>query len=94
MLTVIRQFHDGMQACVRLDDTFDVGQGLRQGCVLAPLMFNMFFTAVPHVPEKRFLVDAAIMDNVVQLQRKEKGEKKGTSRTDRQSRRAKGIGGG
>ena len=42
MLAVIRQFHDGMQACVRLDDgecsdKFDVGQGLRQGCVLAPL---------------------------------------------------------
>ena len=31
--------------------------------------------------EKRFLVDAAITDNMVQLQRKEEGEKKGTSRT-------------
>ena len=35
MLAVIRQSHDGMQACVRLDDgvcseKFDVGQGLRQ----------------------------------------------------------------
>ena len=34
MLAAIRQFHDGMQACVRLDDgecsnKFDVGQGLR-----------------------------------------------------------------
>ena len=34
MLAVIRQFHDGMQACVRLDaakcsKNFDVGQGLR-----------------------------------------------------------------
>ena len=86
MLAVIRQFHDGMQACVRLDDgecsdKFDVGQDLRQGCVLAPLLFNMFFTAVLRVAEKRFLSDAAITDNVVQLQLKEKGEKKGTSRT-------------
>ena len=75
-----------MQACVRLDDgecsdKFDVGQGLRQGCVLAPLPFNTFFTAVLRVAEKCFLADAAITDNMVQLQRKEKGEKKGTSRT-------------
>ena len=36
MLAIIRQFHDGMRACVRLydgecSDTFDVEQGLRQG---------------------------------------------------------------
>ena len=50
--------------------------------MLAPLLFNMFFTALLRVAEKRFLADAAITDNMVQLQRKkEKGEKKGTSRT-------------
>ena len=57
------------------------GARSQQGCVLAPLLFNMFFTAVLRVAEKRFLVDAAITDNMVQLQQKEKGEKKGTSRT-------------
>ena len=39
-----------------------------------------FPTAVVHVAEKHFLEDAAITDSMVQLQRKEKGEKKGTSR--------------
>ena len=59
-----------MQACVRLDDgecsgRFAVGQGLRQGCVLAPLLSNMFFAAVLRVAEKRSLSDAAITDNMV-----------------------------
>ena len=59
-----------MQARVRLDDgecsdTFDVRQGLRQGCVFALLLFNMFFTAVLLVAEKCFLADAAITDNMV-----------------------------
>ena len=50
--------------------------------MLAPLLFNMFFTAVLRVAEKRFLAVAPITDYMVQLQRKkEKGEMKATSRT-------------
>ena len=49
--------------------------------MLAPLRCSTCFTAVLRVVEKRFLADAAITDNMVQLQRKEKGENKGTSRT-------------
>ena len=40
-----------------------------------------FLRRYARVTEKRFLADAAITDNMMQLQRKEEGEKKGTLRT-------------
>ena len=47
MLTVIRQFHEGMRGRVRTDHSersewFGVTQGLRPRCVLSPLLFNIF----------------------------------------------------
>ena len=47
MIKVIRMFHDGMRTRVRWDDGdfsawFNVCQGLRQGFVLSPLMFNIY----------------------------------------------------
>ena len=59
MISIIRQFHDGILACIRLDEGrisegFEVRQGLRQGCVLAPLLFNVFFADVLSSAEKQF----------------------------------------
>ena len=62
---------------MRLDDRvcsgwFAVKQALRQGCVLAPLLFHIFFVAVINVASTRFKADRGIMDALVHL-RKKKG---------------------
>ena len=75
MISVIRQFYDGMRACVWLEngqysDWFPVEQGLRQRCVLGPLLFNKFFAAVIHVALTRFKADKGIIDALVSLRKK------------------------
>ena len=74
MISVIRQFYDGMRACVRLDDRvcsrwFAVEQGLRQGCVLAPVLLNIFFAAVLNLASTRIKADKGIMNALVHLRK-------------------------
>ena len=47
---MVRQFHDGMLARVQNDgefsDPFPVTNGVKQGCVLAPTLISMMFSAM------------------------------------------------
>lgn len=53
LLNLIRSFHDGMQAAVVHDGKtsalFDMRRGVRQGCVLAPTVFGIFFSLIMKV---------------------------------------------
>lgn len=50
LLSVLRSFHDGMQATVQFEgtcsDLFDITIGVKQGCVLAPTLFGIFFSVL------------------------------------------------
>ena len=79
MIKVIRLFHDDIRARVQLDDGdfsawLNVCQGLRQRCVLSPLLFNIFFAAVIIVVLQRFAEDPLIVSDLVYLYDGPKGE--------------------
>ena len=49
-IAIVREFHEGMQAAVQDNGTFSrsfsVSNGVKQGCVLAPTLFSMMFSAM------------------------------------------------
>jgi len=70
-LTILREFHDGMQARVVIggqeSDPFEVLAGVKQGCVLAPAIFNLFLVAVTLVFRTGLSTDEAYHLNTVSL---------------------------
>ena len=49
-IAIVRQFHDGMTARVLEDgdssEAFQVTNGVKQGCVLAPTLFSIMFSSI------------------------------------------------
>ena len=47
-LTILRQLHEGQQGQVKhngsLSGSFPISDGVKQGCVLAPTLFSIFFS--------------------------------------------------
>ena len=47
LLSIVRSFHDGMMSTVQFDGNvsaeFGVKSGVKQGCILAPTLFGIFF---------------------------------------------------
>ena len=73
MLTIFRQFHEGMRPRVRTGDAeqsewFDVTQVFHQGCVLSPVLFNVNFACSMHAVLVRFSKDPDIVRDLVRLE--------------------------
>ena len=49
-IAMVRRFHDGMQARVQNDgefsEPFELTNGVKQGCVIAPILFSKMFSAM------------------------------------------------
>ena len=61
---IVRAFHDQMSATVSIggDETapFDVGVGVKQGCVMAPVIFNVYLAAASHLFRESFPVERGV----------------------------------
>jgi hypothetical protein len=71
IVRIIRAFHDGALATVHVGDeksaTFELLNGLKQGSVLSPMLFNIFFGAIMHAARKEFDANKLGVETVVKM---------------------------
>ena len=50
VFNIIKNIYSSDQACIKVDgkigEPFKISQGVRQGCVLSPLLFNIFMAGL------------------------------------------------
>ena len=58
-LTILKKLHDGMTATVlasgERSEPFNIEVGVKQGCVIAPVIFNIFVSAITLLSRIQFL---------------------------------------
>jgi len=72
-VTIIHPFHEGMRASViengAISPDFEVTNGTKQGCGLAPLLFVIFFSIMLHVAFKDCDISIPICYRMFELRR-------------------------
>ena len=76
-IRIVKSFHEGMMAVVtegrKLFEPFFVSNGTKQGCVLAPLLFSIYFTMMLHAAFKDcdlgILIEYRVTNGVFNLRR-------------------------
>ena len=76
-IAMVWRFHDGMQAHVQNDgefsQPFEVTNGVKKGCVMAPILFSMMFSAmyldVFQDSDPRFPIRYRFDGNIINLRR-------------------------
>ena len=74
-VNLVMQFHDGIEASVLIDgqhsEKFEVTVGVKQGCVLAPILFDTYLTGVSYLVKEemerlsicvRYRLDRSLFD--------------------------------
>ena len=71
LMRAIRSLYEGSEACVRvggvLSGWFPISQGVRQGCVLSPWLFNVFIDRIMREVKERLQGGVQLTTTLVQM---------------------------